>query len=195
MSVWFISLLLQGTLALPEVERLPELSSAGSTGPNWVRGAPEPTLIWMERGRAKAVILQESVWREGGWSPKTAQAQSNKAFVNWADFPQAAVSLQGNSLYATLELLDYPHLSYGVRLNTESENPGYWHQSPNNAVGQWQNPNTGNSGTITPTQTYTASNGAPCREFTQTIYVGGYPEQGYGTACRQADGSWQIVQR
>ena len=67
--------------------------------------------------------------------------------------------------------------------------------APNNAVGQWQNPNTGNSGTVIPTHTYTASNGAPCREFTQTIYVGGYPEEGYGTACRQADGSWQIVQR
>ncbi len=128
MSVWFISLLLQATLALPEVERLPEPSSAGSTGPNWVRGAPEPTLIWMERERDKTVILQESVWREGSWSPKTAQTQSNKAFVNWADFPQAAVSLQGNSLYATLELMDYPHLSYGVRLNTESGNTAWLHQ-------------------------------------------------------------------
>ena len=33
-----------------------------------------------------------------------------------------------------------------------------------------------------------------CREFTQTITVGGRPQQAYGTACRQADGTWQVVQ-
>ncbi len=32
-----------------------------------------------------------------------------------------------------------------------------------------------------------------CREYTRTIYVGGYQKQGYGTACLQPDGSWQIV--
>lgn len=31
-----------------------------------------------------------------------------------------------------------------------------------------------------------------CREFTETIVVGGRKEQGYGTACLQADGAWQI---
>ncbi|GGK39218.1 glycine zipper 2TM domain-containing protein [Salinarimonas ramus] len=32
-----------------------------------------------------------------------------------------------------------------------------------------------------------------CREYQHTIYIGGRPQQGYGTACRQPDGSWQIV--
>lgn len=32
-----------------------------------------------------------------------------------------------------------------------------------------------------------------CREYSHTIYVGGRPQEGYGTACRQPDGSWQIV--
>lgn len=32
-----------------------------------------------------------------------------------------------------------------------------------------------------------------CREYTRTIYVGGRPQQGYGTACLQPDGSWQVV--
>lgn len=32
-----------------------------------------------------------------------------------------------------------------------------------------------------------------CREYTRTIYVGGMQKQGYGTACLQPDGSWQIV--
>ncbi len=65
----------------------------------------------------------------------------------------------------------------------------------NNKVGTsstWHNPDSGNSGTITPTRTYQASNGAYCREYTQTISVGGKASEGYGTACRQPDGSWQI---
>jgi surface antigen len=32
-----------------------------------------------------------------------------------------------------------------------------------------------------------------CREYSHTIYVGGRPQRGYGQACRQPDGSWQIV--
>lgn len=32
-----------------------------------------------------------------------------------------------------------------------------------------------------------------CREFSQQIVVGGKVRQGYGTACLQPNGSWQIV--
>lgn len=59
----------------------------------------------------------------------------------------------------------------------------------------WQNPDSGNSGSFTPTNTFQNQNGQYCREFTQTIKVGGQSQQGYGVACRQQDGSWQIVQQ
>jgi surface antigen len=62
----------------------------------------------------------------------------------------------------------------------------------NGAVTTWQNPNTGNGGTATPTTTVVKSDGTPCREFTTEIQVGRETQQGYGTACRQADGSWKI---
>jgi surface antigen len=64
-------------------------------------------------------------------------------------------------------------------------------------VGQqitWNNPQSGHSGTITPTRDGRDATGNYCREFQQTINVGGQPQQGYGTACRQPDGSWKIVQ-
>jgi len=64
-------------------------------------------------------------------------------------------------------------------------------------VGQqitWNNPQSGNSGTITPTRDGYASNGAYCREFQQTIMVGGQKQEGYGKACQQPDGAWKIVQ-
>lgn len=32
-----------------------------------------------------------------------------------------------------------------------------------------------------------------CREFTRTIVIDGEEQTAYGTACRQSDGSWKIV--
>jgi hypothetical protein len=31
-----------------------------------------------------------------------------------------------------------------------------------------------------------------CREFQQSVTIGGVTQQGYGTACLQPDGSWEI---
>jgi len=64
---------------------------------------------------------------------------------------------------------------------------------PTGSTSTWTNPDTGHSGKVTPTKTYTANDGAPCREFTQTIYVDGEYEEIQGTACRQNDGSWKPV--
>ncbi len=57
----------------------------------------------------------------------------------------------------------------------------------------WNNPQSGNRGTITPTRDGYANNGSYCREFQQNISVGGQQQRGYGTACRQPDGTWKIV--
>ena len=58
----------------------------------------------------------------------------------------------------------------------------------------WNNPDSGNYGTITPTKDGYSSSGKYCREYQQTIYVDGKQQSAYGTACQQPDGSWQIVQ-
>lgn len=58
----------------------------------------------------------------------------------------------------------------------------------------WRNPQSGNSGTITPSNYYETAQGQYCREYSQTINVGGRSQQGYGTACRQPDGTWKIVE-
>lgn len=34
-------------------------------------------------------------------------------------------------------------------------------------------------------------NGQYCREYTETVEIGGRRESGYGTACLQPDGSWE----
>ena len=65
----------------------------------------------------------------------------------------------------------------------------------NNPTGQptvWNNPDSGHSGTVTPTKTYQLANGQYCRMYTQNIQVGNDTHQTTGTACRQPDGTWQI---
>lgn len=56
----------------------------------------------------------------------------------------------------------------------------------------WANSETGHSGTTTPGDTFTR-NGQTCREFEQTVTVDGETEIARGTACKQPDGSWQVV--
>jgi surface antigen len=57
---------------------------------------------------------------------------------------------------------------------------------------EWSNPDTGNSGSVTPTKTYQLANGQYCRQYTQDIVVGGEKHQTHGTACRAADGTWEV---
>ena len=56
----------------------------------------------------------------------------------------------------------------------------------------WNNADSGNGGVIVPKAAYQDGSGSYCREFWQTITVAGEKQQGYGTACRQPDGSWRL---
>ena len=55
----------------------------------------------------------------------------------------------------------------------------------------WKNPDSGNQYVVVPTRTY-ETDGAPCRDYTVDAVVAGKKDKVFGTACRQADGSWQI---
>lgn len=62
-------------------------------------------------------------------------------------------------------------------------------------VGQpitWSNPENGNSGSYVVNRTGRTADNRMCREFTQTIMIGGRSQQGVGTACQNPDGSWAI---
>ena len=58
---------------------------------------------------------------------------------------------------------------------------------------EWRNPYNGHYGYMTPTRDYDDGDRSDCREFTQTIYIDGRRTQGYGTACRNSDGTWHIA--
>ncbi|MFQ5894850.1 MAG: RT0821/Lpp0805 family surface protein [Nitrospinota bacterium] len=57
----------------------------------------------------------------------------------------------------------------------------------------WRNPDTGAQYQVRPTKTYQDRGGRYCREYYTTTTIGGKAQQVYGTACRQPDGSWQLV--
>ena len=104
----------------------------------------------------------------------------------WLIAGAAAGGLIGNNIGAKLDERD--RLLLGETLQQTMEH------GPTNSVGSWNNPDSGNSGTVTPTQTMISANNQPCREFTTTVNIGGESSQAYGTACRQNDGSWKIQQ-
>lgn len=64
---------------------------------------------------------------------------------------------------------------------------------PDNGSVAWSNPDTGNYGSFMPTSTVMTRSGQPCREFQQTITVGGQTKRAYGEACRDAGGQWRIA--
>jgi surface antigen len=65
--------------------------------------------------------------------------------------------------------------------------------APSGTQTSWQNPDSGNSGAITPMRTYETTSGEYCREFQQQAAIGGQVQEVYGTACRQPDGQWKLV--
>ncbi len=93
-------------------------------------------------------------------------------------------TLVGSELGRSLDKAD---MTYASQANTQA------HTAPLGEAIAWNNPQTGNSGAVTPVRDGNDSTGKYCREYQQTIYVGGQQETGYGIACEQPDGTWKIV--
>jgi surface antigen len=67
------------------------------------------------------------------------------------------------------------------------------HQAPVGERISWNNPDSGHRGSVTPKRDgYDRVSKSYCREYETTIYIDGQRETGYGTACRRADGTWEI---
>ncbi len=90
----------------------------------------------------------------------------------------------GNSIGSSLDRADMEYYNSTSQRALETAQPGQ--------TLPWKGQNA--SGTVTPSNYYQNSNGDYCREYTQKIIVGGKTQEGHGTACRQPDGSWKIVE-
>lgn len=94
-------------------------------------------------------------------------------------------ALAGSEIGKSLDRADRLYLQQTTQHTLESV--------PSGTVEQWNNPDSGNSGTITAQPAFQKSTGEYCREFQQTITIGGEVHDAFGTACRKPDGSWEIV--
>ena len=65
-------------------------------------------------------------------------------------------------------------------------------QNPTGTASTWRNPDTGHYGAVTPTRTYRTA-ARDCRDFEQTVVIDGQQQTVYGTACREADGTWRAL--
>ena len=90
----------------------------------------------------------------------------------------------GNAAGQSLDRADQAYAQQAV---------GQAYAAPTGSTVRWNNPQSGNWGTYTPTRDGTGPSGELCREFQTTISVGGQLQQGFGTACRQPDGSWRVI--
>ena len=91
----------------------------------------------------------------------------------------------GNSIGGSLDRADRAAMDRNRQVALESY--------PSGQSSTWYNPDTGNSGSIQPRPAYEDKAGAYCREYQQTVSIGGKTEEAYGKACRQPDGTWKIV--
>lgn len=147
------------------------ISTAALAGCNTMQGAGNKQLI----GTGGGALL-------GGLAGSQIGGGSGRLWATGAGVLLGA--LVGSEIGASLDNADR---AYAMQAQQSA------YTAPVGQTIRWNNPESGNYGTITPTRSGTDNGGRVCREYNQTIYVGGKQQSGYGTACQQSDGSWQIV--
>lgn len=147
------------------------VSSTAMAGCNTLDGAGNKQLI----GGGSGAIL-------GGLAGSQIGGGSGKLWATGAGVLLGA--LVGSEIGSSLDRADQV---YADQANQRA------YSAPVGETIRWNNPDSGNYGTITPVRDGRTNSGAYCREYQQTIYVGGKQESGYGQACQQPDGSWKVV--
>lgn len=91
----------------------------------------------------------------------------------------------GNQIGSSLDKADRLAMEQATTRTLETARTG--------ASVPWQNPDSGNSGTVTIDRTYDRGTGQFCRDYRQTVEIDGQTEILTGTACRSSDGTWRNI--
>jgi surface antigen len=123
----------------------------------------------------------------GGAAGAVAGSQFGKGQGQVAAAAAGAVigALIGGDIGRQLDKVDRQYMEQTAQASLEDDKVG--------TTRQWNNPDSGNSGSVTPTRSYPQADETYCREYQQSVTVAGKSKDAYGTACRQPDGTWQIV--
>ena len=91
----------------------------------------------------------------------------------------------GNSIGRSLDEADRKSMYQAQQVALETY--------PSGQASTWYNPDNGHSGSYIAQPAQQNDSGQYCREFQQTVTIGGETQNAYGKACRQPDGDWKIV--
>ena len=86
----------------------------------------------------------------------------------------------GNNIGRSMDELDYHRTGKALE------------STPSGEAVAWRNPDSGINYEVVPTRTYYEGSETPCRDFTTRAVIDGKQEVVEGTACRGADGTWQM---
>jgi hypothetical protein len=93
-----------------------------------LRASPSGNLLlsWFEPRADKVWALRIATRRGGKWSPAQTVIESDRFFVNWADFPSAVETSQGEWLVHWLEKTEAKPYAYHVRLSSSRDAGRTW---------------------------------------------------------------------
>ena len=91
----------------------------------------------------------------------------------------------GSEIGKTLDYVDKQKASEAEQTALERNRAG--------VASTWRNPDTGNFGKVTPKPATQLASGEYCREYEHEITVDGHTEIAKGTACRQPNGNWRMI--
>ena len=137
------------------------------------------------------VLLKCAIW--GGWKVGGMNSASGTlAFMVLAMISAGCVSGSGESTGAASPVVLGGVISSQVKENERQR--AYEAQLSAMLSGQrttWR----GDSGSYGFIEPCAAVDGlaSSCRDYTHTVYIDGRPQRGSGKACRQPDGTWQII--
>jgi len=106
---------------------------------------------------------------------------------------QLATTAAGTLLGAYLGSRTGRSLDRADRIYAERAAQSSLESNPSGTGSTWVNPDNQHSGSVTPMNSYRSEDGFDCRDYTQTVTIDGRAETVRGTACREPDGTWRVV--
>jgi surface antigen len=89
----------------------------------------------------------------------------------------------GDNIYREIQMRDQRRISQVLE------------ETPSGRSVSWQNPDTGDQFRVTPEPAYKDTRQRDCRDYKTWVFIDGYEKEIRGTACRTANGQWQIASR
>lgn len=106
---------------------------------------------------------------------------------------QLAATAAGTLLGAVVGSSVGKSLDRADRIYAEQTANSALERNPSGRQSTWTNPDSGHSGSVTPTRTVARADGSVCRDYETTVTIDGRTETAVGRACRQYDGTWKVV--